>query len=140
MKIPKIKSIWHPYWKWECFKHGFYAPVSVGAKTQSKEDYAMFLGDLERFNKGIEGVFARWQYSSEHFLTKEHINRVAWLGQASCCWACGLSSYNRSGFYLLSQKEQSQANKLAETKIIEYIKIKNNENPIHGQQLYFKMD
>jgi len=140
MKIPQTKQIWHPYWEWECFKNGFYASIPASQKEELRKECSYFLGDLTKFKEGINLVIFEWVKSCENFLTNPNINRIAWMGQASCCRVLGLSSYNRGGFYLLSERKQKEANQLALNEIIKYIKEKNNENKSTYKQLYFKMD
>ena len=41
------------------------------------------------------------------------MNRIAWLGQAAMCYATGIPAAYRSGFYLLSEKQQREANETA---------------------------
>jgi hypothetical protein len=41
------------------------------------------------------------------------MNRIAWLGQASLCYALGIPLTFRGGFQLLSKEEQEIANKTA---------------------------
>jgi len=46
-------------------------------------------------------------------LTYAAMNRIAWLGQAGMCYATGIPSAFRSGFFLLSEEQQSRANEIA---------------------------
>lgn len=107
----QIKRIYHPYYNWECFKAGVYSPAY---KTiNGREMYRDFLSKPLFFSATIERLFIEWPNSCEHFLTNHSINRVAWLGQASMCLHSGLSSFYRSGFTLLSEKQQKEANEIA---------------------------
>ena len=47
------------------------------------------------------------------------MNRIAWLGQASMCYATGVPSKFCSGFNLLSNEQQEKANQIA----LEYLNI-----------------
>ena len=82
-------------------------------KQECEEAYRDFLADDERFKAALEKVTTEWKHSCEHYLTNEAMNRVAWLGQASACYAMGIPSVFRGGFYLLSEPQQARANKLA---------------------------
>ena len=55
-------------------------------------------------------VLIEWPNSSEHYLSNESMNRIAWLGQASMCIAHGVPSQFRGGFNRLSDEEQHAAN------------------------------
>lgn len=106
--------IFHTYDKWECHKAGFYATSFEGkSKTECNEMYREFLSDLSRFEAALEAVTTQWKYSCEHYLTNVAMNRIAWLGQASMCYATGVPSEFRGGFSLLTKKQQEQANDLA---------------------------
>lgn len=114
-----MKQIYHRYETWECFKAGFYdqSPPNGMTDDQCREAYRKHLADPNTFQSGIDRVFAEWVISCEHFLTNVHINRIAWLGQASMCILTGVPSKYRSGFYLLSKTEQVHANRLSEYNI-----------------------
>jgi ParB-like chromosome segregation protein Spo0J len=106
--------VFHTYDKWECYKAGFYATKKDGmTKKQCEEFYAEFLGDLNRFENALNGVINNWQNSCEHYLTNTAMNRIAWLGQASVCYESGIPSQFCSGFNLLTEKQQNEANLMA---------------------------
>lgn len=106
--------IFHTYDKWECFKHGFYENTKEGmTKSECEEVYRDFLSDTDRFSSALEHVVTEWKYSCEHYLTNTAMNRIAWLGQAACCYDSGIPSAFRSGFYLLTEKQQEEANVVA---------------------------
>ena len=110
----KIKRVYHTWEKWECYPAGFYEDSVEGIEDEEcKQMYQAFLTDLSKFREGLELVLAKWPISSEHYLTNERMNRIAWLGQASACIAVGLPSKYRSGFFLLSDEQQNAANELA---------------------------
>ena len=106
--------VFHTYHKWECHKAGFYASSFNGkTKNECEQAYAEFLGDTERFSSALEHVISEWKYSCEHYLTNASMNRIAWLGQAAMCYATGIPSTFRGGFYLLSDEQQKEANSVA---------------------------
>jgi len=106
--------VFHTYDKWECHKAGFYDTVKEGmTKEECETIYASFLSDDKRFKKALYNVINKWIKSCEHYLTNKAMNRIAWLGQASLCYAEGIPSTFRGGFHLLSEKQQNKANKIA---------------------------
>jgi ParB-like chromosome segregation protein Spo0J len=106
--------VFHTYDKWECFKAGFYATTKEGmTEAQCKEAYRAFLADISRFSDALGHVIVEWKNSCEHYLTNVAMNRIAWLGQASMCYATGVPATFRGGFCLLSQDEQKRANEAA---------------------------
>lgn len=121
--------IFHTFDKWECHKAGFYGSVAPKGltKVQAEQRYAEFLRDSGRFAAALEGVITEWQCSCEHYLTNRAMNRIAWLGQASACYAESLPAKYRSGFSLLTDDEQERANLVA----LEYL---NNWLERNGRQ------
>ena len=106
--------IFHTYDKWECHKAGLYGISFKGkSKKECQEMYRDFLVDLSRFESALKGVTKKWKYSCEHYLTNSAMNRIAWLGQASMCFATGVPAEFRGGFFLLTTAQQEAANEMA---------------------------
>lgn len=122
------ERIYHTWEKWECYPAGFYEGQVTGKTDEEcKEMYRAFLADLDAFDSALRRVMAEWPKSTEHYLTNESMNRVAWLGQASACIALGLPSKYRSGYFLLTDEQQKAADNLA----LEYL---NKWLAEHGDQ------
>lgn len=105
--------IYHTWDKWEAFAAGFFDSVPSNrtlTEQRMKQMYADFLRDLPRFRKAMDGVFADWPNSTEHNLSNERMNRIAWLGQAAMCWDTGVPAAFCNGFSLLTPEEQEAAN------------------------------
>ena len=109
-----IERIYHTWDKWECYPAGFYSNRHL-TKTdeECRADYADFLRDIPAFEAALEAVITEWRNSCEHYLTNVAMNRIAWLGQASACYALGIPAIYRAGFHLLTEKQQAEANELA---------------------------
>lgn len=106
--------IFHTYDKWECYKAGFYASKKDGMTSEECEiEYSEFFKNSERFETALQSVISEWKHSCEHYLTNKAMNRIVWLGQASMCYATGVPSKFCSGFNLLSEDQQSEANSIA---------------------------
>lgn len=106
--------IFHTFDKWECYKAGFYNTSKEGmTKEQCELEYAKLLSDEKQFRDALEHVITEWVHSCEHYLTNISMNRIAWLGQASLCYAKGIPSTFRGGFHLLSEQQQDKANRIA---------------------------
>jgi len=131
--IPKVKQVWIPWDQWECVKAGMQnSACSISHDFEKhKRSYADFLSDSSRFRQAAISMTKKWPLSCVNFLTNESINRIAWIGQASACFEIGLSSAYRSGFWLLSEVQQAEANLVAALVlrewIIEHNKIANRE-------------
>lgn len=108
------KRIFHTWDKWECHEAGFYTTTKEGMKADECEQaYADFLGDTDKFKKALQKVITEWKNSCEHYLTNFSMNRIAWLGQASMCCATGVPAKYASGFYILTDEQQEEANQTA---------------------------
>lgn len=106
---------YHTYDKWECYRAGFYAERCPDGMTQEQgeESYRAFLSDLNAFGAALKQVTSEWQYSCEHYLTNDRMNRIAWLGQASVVCALGIPSMCRGGYHLLTDSQKAAADDLA---------------------------
>jgi ParB-like chromosome segregation protein Spo0J len=122
--------IFHTFDKWECHKAGFYAQ-SVDGKTgtQCEEEFASFLADKNKFAETLEKVTSEWKHSCEHYLTNTSMNRIAWLGQASVCYATGIPSKYSSGWNLMTNTQQEEANEIALEFLNDWL-LKNNRETI----------
>lgn len=106
--------IFHTFHKWECHKAGFYASKFDGKTSKECEEaYRDFLSNTPLFAEALEGVISEWKYSCEHYLTNHAMNRIAWLGQASMCYATGIPSKYCAGFNLLTEEQKEEANQTA---------------------------
>ena len=120
--------IFHTFDKWECHKAGFYNNAFNGTtKDECEKRYSEFLSNENKFRDALNHVISDWKHSCEHYLTNNSMNRIAWLGQASMCYATGIPAVFRSGFYLLSEKEQEKANKIALEYLNKWLKNNNRE-------------
>ncbi len=108
-----MKRIFHTWDKWECYPAGFYENHPKD-KAMSEDDcrksYAEFLRDIPMFEAAMQSIILHWKHSCEHYLSNERMNRIAWLGQASMCYARGVPSIFCGGFNQLSELEQERAN------------------------------
>lgn len=115
-----MKRVYHTWEKWECYPAGFYEPRHATKTDEDcRNEYAEFLRDDEAFRGALAGVLRDWPNSCEHYLSNENMNRIAWLGQASMCYARGVPSQFRGGFNRLTDAEQRRANATA----LEYLNI-----------------
>lgn len=110
-----MKRIYHTWDQWECYPAGFYEPKPPAGMTAdaARIEFAAFLRDIPRFKAAMQGVLSDWPNSCEHYLSNERMNRVAWLGQAACCYDTGISSEFRSGYNRLTDEERRAADQAA---------------------------
>lgn len=112
---------WIPWTEWECYAAGMFDGGPALKPDEGRALYAEFLRDIPRFRRSMGRVAAQWPRSCEHFLTKQHMNRIAWLGQAAMCIETGLSRVYRAGFKDMSADEQRAANAAAEGFLNEWL-------------------
>ncbi len=148
-QFQKVSRVYRPYTEWECVAAGMYdsAACSSTDKHVFMQEYALFLGDNNRFQKGIDDVFSEWPVSCENFLTDNQINRIAWLGQASACISIGTPCCFCGGFWMLTLSQQNEANSLAHINIRKWInehkRNRQESEQIHrsvAKQMLFEWD
>ncbi len=117
-----MTRIFHPYDKWEDYKHGFYGGMDY-PKDGTLELYASLLKDLPRFEAALQTIISEWKYSCEHNLTHEGMNRIAYLGQAACALVYNVPhNVCMGGYNLLSSEEQQAADVMAQKYLDLWIK------------------
>lgn len=108
-----MKRVYHTWDKWECYPAGFYENKPADrtlTDDQCRDMYAKFLRDIPAFEAAMDGVLRDWPNSTEHYLSNENMNRIAWLGQSAMCYAHGVPAAFRGGFFRLTDDEQHTAN------------------------------
>jgi hypothetical protein len=107
-----MKRVYHPWNMWEDHQHNFYGGQEY--PKNATEVYASLLKDLPRFESALTVIVNSWPYSCEHNLTNTAMNRIAYLGQASCALVYNVpSSVSMGGYNLLTKDEQIAADALA---------------------------
>jgi hypothetical protein len=130
-----VERIYHTWDEWECYPAGMYEtnPPAGMTPDQARDAYTEFLRDPDRFRAGLEGVLRDWPNSTEHYLSNENMNRIAWLGQAAMCYATRVPKGFRTGYSQLTPTEQHAANLLA----LEYL---NKFLDAKGEPTLFSLD
>jgi hypothetical protein len=127
-----MKRIYHTWEKWECYPAGFYENKPKDktlTDDQCRKKYCEFLKDIPMFEAAMQSILLEWKNSCEHYLSNEKMNRIAWIGQASMCYATGIPSYFCGGFNLLTGDEQLRANESA-LKFLNKWLVKRGEKPL----------
>jgi len=122
-----MSKVWYPYWSWETYRHGFYEGASKVFSQKEAESLRMeFFKKTGLFRKTALKLFKEWPVATEHFLTDEQINRVAWLGQACSCYHDGLSDKYSYAYNLLEKEVRKENNKIAKDLIDEWLSDRDN--------------
>lgn len=113
--------VYHPFWRWECHRSGFYGSAS-GLDKEEKLKKVVEMFNSERLTrKYMKKVLELWSYSCEHNLTNSSINKIAFVGQAACCiYANVPSTVTMEGWNLLDNFVQERANNIAIETINEF--------------------
>ena len=127
----------HPWWRWECYENGFYNHVSSASTQRERDKYKAFHTKDGEFERAMIDCGHEWVFSFENFLTNTTINRVAWLGQVSACYAHRLSSFNRGAYNELSKEIRDRQNLAAKNYLMEWLGEYNSKN---SGRLYRKVD
>jgi hypothetical protein len=128
--------IFHTYDKWECHKAGFYKSVVPGkTKEECEKEYANFLSDDDKFRSALDKVITEWKHSCEHYLSNKAMNRIAWLGQASMCYATGIPSKYCGGFNLLTDEQKEHANNIALEYLNKWLEANEKNNVSYEEGL-----
>src|ERR1700693_1871591 len=106
-----MRRIWHSWDLWEDFQNNFYGGVVDDyPRDQTLELYASLLRDLPKFEDALKVITSEWKYSCEHNLTNEALNRIAYLGQASCALVYKVPhNVCMGGYNLLTEEEKAAA-------------------------------
>jgi len=109
-----MNRVFHPYDKWEDYRHNFYGGVQEYDKDNTLERYASLLKDSDKFEAALQVIIRDWPYACEHNLTNENMNRIAYLGQAACALIYNVPhNVSMGGYNLLTLSEQKTADAMA---------------------------
>lgn len=123
-----MKQIFHPWDKWEDYKHGFYDNISGRDKKEMIKKVVEMFTDSELTEICMRKVAKEWVFSCEHNLTNLNMNRIAYLGQAACCIFAGIPcSITIEAWNLVPDEKRKIADSIAD-KIIKEWEVKYAEN------------
>lgn len=122
--------IFHTFDKWECINYNFYGTKKDGmTKEECQYAFASFLSDKDKFSSALNGVIGEWKHSCEHYLTNTAMNRIAWLGQAAVAYELQIPSVFCSGWQLMTEENQKNANEIA-LKYLNYWLLENGRKEL----------
>lgn len=109
----KIKQIFHHYSLWEDYKKGFYGYDFEDYDYKFNSSIEL-LGDDKHFKEVALDMIEHWEFSCEHNLTDPSINKVAYIGQASCCFNHGSpSELTKKAWWEIPEDKRNKADKVA---------------------------
>lgn len=110
-----MKQQFYNYKLWEDQKAGMYKKLQ-----KDKEEFYVvmainLMNSTEEWGKYMLDVIEEWEFSCKQNLTNNSQNKIAWIGQAACCLACGIPDYiTKKVWWSLSDETQEKANKKAQ--------------------------
>lgn len=116
----------YPYWIREDYQNGLYE-TSVADEGQHTEKVLKLFKSEYRTIKAMSAVINNWKKAVEHNLTNGSINKIAWLGQAACCYRFNTPDFvTKKAWWELTKDTRNRADKNARDLIEAYeSKIKN---------------
>lgn len=113
-----IKRIYHPYWKWECYKNGMWRKETKEYELKNLDEIIKFTSDHLLYGKAMLKAVDLWKYSCDNFLSNVSLNRKAYIGHAGCCIERLYPEYLvRMAWGELTESQRLLANKEAEKAI-----------------------
>lgn len=120
MKSSKIEQVWHPYWLWEDALMYHPAPSNVDEEERRKKVIGL-LTDTRHFYNVAKWMTLAFPYACEHNLTNPVMNRIAYIGQASCFYAFGITEEEvRKAWGYLTEEQRDRANETAKKVLDEW--------------------
>lgn len=124
-----MERIYHTWDKWECFRAGFFnnQPPKGLTDSQCEKLYCELLSDINEFKRIMLRVLFEWPNSTEHNLTNERMNRIAWMGQSALCYKYSIPAMYRGGYNLLTEDQKQAADTAALECINDWMKSRGYE-------------
>ena len=110
-----MKQIFHHYELWEDYKYGFYNNISGNDKEIKLKQVVEMFNSEKTTREMMFKVINEWEYSCEHNLTNEGMNKIAYIGQAACALYKNIpNTITMQGWHLLTDKVRERSNQIAE--------------------------
>ena len=105
-----LRAIYRPYWEWECYQQGLYAPI----QHDKIDECIVFMQDVRAFGLAMLDVVDLWENSMMNHLTQGR-NHRSFIGQCAALLAIGASgATTRKAWSTLSPQDQGMANMAAD--------------------------
>ena len=116
-----IKQYYARYDQMEDYQNGMYGDLQESINKHLIGMAADILSNDELFYSIAKEMIKEWPLASKVQLTNKEQNRRSWIGQATCCFHCGISNNLTSvAWFSLTDEERDSANKIAERIIYEF--------------------
>lgn len=116
-----------PYWIREDYLSGLFDTVTKNDDLYIKKVVTLFKSEY-RTIKAMSAVIKNWKYATEHNLSNTSMNRIAWLGQAACCYRFKAPDFiTKKAWWILPKETRDRADKNASDLIESYEKETRNQ-------------
>jgi len=113
-----MKQLFHHYTLWEDFNAGMWNKVTKLQEDEMVKIAVEFTGNAVKYGSAMIRVIDEWPVTCEHNLTDLNQNRRAFIGHCAVCLQLGIPEYiTRIAWHKLSQKQQDEANAMADNAI-----------------------
>jgi len=131
-----IQPKYHDCRTWEDWQHGMFRTTATRGDDVLLERSIALLQNQDALYAAMSRACNEWPIASTENLTKQDINRRAWLGWAACCINHKAPDIvTRRAWVLLSENERINANLIAERVIVEWEAHQGGEGDEKCQQL-----
>lgn len=120
-----MEQFYAHYTEWEDYRNGMYEPTKQDNENKLTELAEKLLKNPDKFYSVAIKMIGKWNISARVNLTNVSSNRRAWIGQASCCFECGVpETLTRIAWGNLDAVERLKANSVAD-KVIRIFEEQN---------------
>ena len=120
-----MERIYHPYDQWEDYKKGMYEVKNASNELENKA--VSLLKNIPKLGIVANKVLEKWPIATLENLTNDNCNKIAWLGQASCCYEYGVPEVStKKAWVRLDEFEQFRSNKIVKQAIDNWLEKHNN--------------
>ena len=110
----RIKQVFKHYTQCEEYESAMWKNSIAMDKELKIQQAVNFMSDTDAFEAGMRVVINEWPVSCEVNFTNQSINKVAWLGQASCANTIDCpEDLTKAAWSLLSDYDREKANNAA---------------------------
>ena len=123
-----------PYWIREDYLNGLFDTTTEDDELCIKKVERLFKSE-KRTIKAMSSVIQKWKHSTEHNLTNRSINKIAWLGQAACCYSLKVPDFiTKKAWWNLPKETRNRADKNAKDLIESYENKTQNQRTGSGKE------
>jgi hypothetical protein len=115
---------------WEDYKAGLYKTSCVDGPQKLSKSIDV-LSDQKLFKSQAEMMFIEWPEATKNNLTNMGLNRLAWVGQATCCFSHKAPDFiTKQAWWELADRDRDEANSTASEVIEEWCERYDSDSEV----------